>query len=80
MAEVRVRKLEDGVVDALRERARRERTSVEAILRRLISDEALRPKRELMETLLEHQRMVRETCGVQPDSTVGIREERDRWS
>lgn len=75
-----MRRLDDGDVAELRERARRERTSVEAILRRVITEEARRPKKELLAMLEEHHRQMREACGVQPDSTAGIREERDRWS
>ena len=78
MAEVRVRRLDEAVVLELKERAKREGTSVEAILRRIISDEATRPKRELMEGLREHQRSMREAYGELPDSAPIIREERER--
>lgn len=78
MGEVRVRKLDDAVVSMLKDRAARQGTSVEAILRSVITEEAMRPKREMIERLLEHQRQMRETCGILPDSTPGIREERDR--
>ena len=77
MAEVRVRKLDEFVVAQLREQAQRKGTSVEAILREIISREALRPRQDMIARLLEHQRWMREQCGIQPDSTPGIREERD---
>lgn len=78
MAEVRVRNLSDDVVHEYKERARRSGTSMEAILRALITAEAARPRRELIADLLDHQQKIRETCGVLPDSTPLIREERDR--
>ncbi len=80
MAEVRVRKLDDLVVLELKERAQREKTSVEALLRQVITAEAKRPKLELLAQLREHQKLMRETYGDLPDSTAIIREERDRWS
>lgn len=78
MAEVRVRRLDDAVVFELKERARREGTSVEAILRALITAEATRPKKELLERLERHHQTFRAKYGVLPDSTEIIREERDR--
>lgn len=77
MAEVRVRKLDEAVVHNLKERAKREGTSVEALLRRFITEATERPRLELLTQLREHQRVMRETCGVLPDSTPGIREWRD---
>ena len=80
MADLRVRKLDDDVVLLLKDRAKREGTSVEAILRKLITEEAKRPKREMMAELREYHERFRAEHGVLPDSTPGIREERDRWS
>ena len=80
MADVRVRKLDDGVVQMLKDRALREHTSVEAILRVVITNEAKRPKQEMLERLMAHQATMQDKYGVMPDSTVEIREERDRWS
>lgn len=80
MAEVRVRRLDEMVVLELKERARREGTSVEAILRRLITDEATRPRREMVDRLSRRHEEFREAHGPLPDSTGDIRGERDRWS
>ncbi len=80
MADLRVRKLGDDVVILLKDRAKREGTSVEAILRRVITDEAKRPKRDMLAALREHHEQFRAEHGVLPDSTPLIREERDRWS
>ncbi len=78
MEDVRVRKLDDEVVLLLKGRAKREGMSVEAILRKLITEDAKRPKREMMAELREHQRAVREAYGELPDSTTIIIEERER--
>ncbi len=77
MGEVRVRNLGDEVVYQLKERAKREGTSVEALLREFITREALRPRREFVAELRAHQEEMREKYGVLPDSTPGIRAERD---
>ncbi|MFO0835814.1 MAG: hypothetical protein U0638_12645 [Phycisphaerales bacterium] len=70
--------MDESVVLELKERARREGTSVEAILRKVITEEAKRPKRELIERLRKHHEEFRAQYGVLPDSTPGIREERER--
>lgn len=80
MADLRVRKLDDEVVMLLKDRAKREGTSVEAILRKVITDEAQRPKREMLASLRKYHEEFRAKHGVLPDSTPGIREERDQWS
>ncbi len=80
MAEVRVRRLDDVVILELKERAKREGTSVEAILRRIITDEAARPRREMIDRLSQRHEGFRAAHGPLPDSTDDIREERDRWS
>jgi plasmid stability protein len=77
MAEVRVRKLDDFVVAQLREQAERKGTSVEAMLREVISREALRPRQEMIAMIKRHQDEMRQHYGVQPDSTPGIRAARD---
>lgn len=80
MAEVRVRRLEEFVILELKERARRQGTSVEALLRDLITREASRPRQALLARLHERHEAFRQTHGVLPDSTGDIRDERDRWS
>lgn len=73
-----MRKLDERVVLELKERARRMGTSVEAILRALITSEAERPRKELVARLQAHHEEFRTKYGVLPDSTDIIREERDR--
>ena len=80
MGQVRVRNLDDEVVQELKDRAQRLGTSVEAMLRTLITEEAKRPRREMLEERLLHQDTIRATHGFLPDSTPEIRQERDRWS
>lgn len=80
MGQVRVRNLDDGVVHALKDRARNLGTSVEALLRRLITEEATRPRREMLAELRNHQASMSDAHGLQSDSTPLIRDERDRWS
>jgi plasmid stability protein len=80
MADLRVRRLDDEVVLLLKDRAKREGTSVEAILRKVISEEAKRPRREMVARLRERHEAFQAAHGYLPDSTEIIREERDRWS
>lgn len=80
MAEVRVRKLDDLVVLELKERAQREKTSVEALLREVITAEAKRPRQEMVDRLKKRHEEFHSLHGLLPDSTDIIREERERWS
>jgi antitoxin FitA len=78
MAEIRVRNLDETVVGEFKDRAKRHGRSLEAELRELITSEALRPRRELLEDLQEFRETIRAKYGTLPDSTLLIREERDR--
>ena len=78
MGDVRVRNLEDGVVAALKARARLHGTSLEAELRGILTREAFRPRRELADKLRQFQEELTAAHGLLPDSTPGVREERDR--
>lgn len=78
MGEVRVRNLSDDVVIEWKRRAEVQRQSVTSLLRDFITREALRPRRELLEELHAHLESLRAAHGELPDSTPGIREERDR--
>lgn len=80
MADLRVRKIDEDVVLLLKDRAKREGTSVEAILRKVITEEAMRPKREMLAELQNYHERFRAEHGVLADSTPLIREERERWS
>lgn len=78
MAEVRVRNLGDEVVGEFKERAKRHGRSLEAELRELLTSEALRPRRELIEDLERFSETLRGKYGLLPDSAPIIREERER--
>lgn len=80
MGQIRVRNLDDGVVQELKDRAAHLGTSVESMLRSLIIEEAARPRRDMLAELRRHQELMRESHGLQPDSTSLIRDERGRWS
>ena len=74
-AQVIVRGLERSVVETLRSRARRAGRSLEAELRGILIREA-RPDRSAL--LSEAGRIRAMTTGPLPDSTVLLREDRDR--
>lgn len=79
MAEVRVRDVDEGVIEELKARARRERTTLSDVIRGVLTDAAWRPRREWVERLSKLRESIREEHGVLPDSTPLIREERDLW-
>jgi plasmid stability protein len=78
MGEVRVRNVSDDVVEQWKARARLHGHSLQEELRSLLEDEAYRPRREMAAKLRELRESIRSECGELPDSTPGIREERDR--
>jgi plasmid stability protein len=77
MKEVRVRNLPDDVVHALKRRAQRNGNSLEGELRTLLTEEALRPQRELLASIKRLHEEQHAAHGVLPDSTPYIRAMRD---
>jgi plasmid stability protein len=77
MKEVRIRKVEDWIVEAFRARAKRHGRSLEGELREFLAEEALRPRRELAERAKVLRQDIQEESGVLPDSAALLREERD---
>lgn len=77
MTEVRIRNVDDWVVDELRQQARLKGQTLEGTLRELLHQEALRPRRELAIKLREMREELRQKYGTFADSTALIREERD---
>jgi antitoxin FitA len=77
MTEVRIRNVDEWIVESLRTRARSKGHSLEGELRELLREEAMRPKRELAEQLREMRAKLREKYGTVSDSAAGIREDRD---
>lgn len=77
MTEVRIRKVDDWVVEELRKQARLKGQSLEGTLRDLLRQEAMRPKQELANELRQMQEELRKKYGTFSDSAALIREDRD---
>jgi antitoxin FitA len=77
MTEVRIRNVDDWVVESLRLRARAKGNSLEKELRELLRQEALLPKQKLAVELHAMRDELREKYGTFSDSSVVIREMRD---
>jgi plasmid stability protein len=77
MTEVRIRNVDDWVVESLRLRARSKGQSLEGALRDLLRQEAMRPKLELADQLREMREELRKKYGTFSDSAALIREDRD---
>jgi len=77
MAEVRVRNLEDWVVEAFRSRAKRHHRSLEGELREFLRGEIDQSRKRIVDRLEDGLRQMEAKHGVLPDSSVGIREDRD---
>ena len=74
MGQILVRNLDDRIIDRLKQRARRENTSLEQSVRRILT-EAAKPSREQVVAEID---ALRKRIGPVPgDSTVFIREHRD---
>jgi plasmid stability protein len=77
MTEVRVRNMEEWVVQALRARARGKGRSLEAELREVLLAEAMRSRLEFAQRAKERMHQLNDQYGVMSDSTPFIRELRD---
>ena len=78
MADVKVRKLADRVVEFHRRKAEKAGHSLEAELRKVITEAAsLERQQWVLEIQRRHDRL-RKMYGIMPDSTPGIRAERER--
>lgn len=76
MADVKIRKLPDWVVQAHRGRAERAGRSLEEELRLLLTDAALKPQREFAERAAAFRERLRRQFGELSDSTKEIRKDR----
>ncbi len=79
MPDIRVRGVSEDIVHLLKGQAKRNGQTLQSVLMEVLTEAALRPRRQLIAELMAHQEQMREACGVLPDSTLHIREERDRW-
>lgn len=77
MAEVRVRKLDEGVKLLLKDQAARRGQNLEAYLREVLAEAARKPRRVLAEQLQALREGIQREHGLLSDSTPGIREDRD---
>jgi plasmid stability protein len=77
MSDIRVRNLDNGIVAQLKERARLNGRSLEGELREVLTEVALRPRREIAKRTAQLRAAIARESGIVPDSAPGIRHERD---
>jgi plasmid stability protein len=77
MADVKVRKLEDRVVRFYRRRAEKAGHSLEAELRKFLTEGMSLERQEWVLEVHRRLERLRKKYGIMPDSTPGIRAERD---
>jgi plasmid stability protein len=77
MADVKIRKLDDWVVETHRALAEAAGRSLEEELRRVVTEAALKPQHEFARKVRMLKESLREEYGTMPDSTPLIREDRD---
>ena len=78
MTDVRVRDLDDDIVSLLKEQARGNQRTLENYIREVLTELAMRPRRELAERAARLRESIKVESGVMTDSAPFIREERDR--
>lgn len=78
MSELRVRNLDEWVLNELKAQARAHGLSLEGELRERLTELALRPRREIAERAARLREAIGREHGLLPDSAAAIREERDR--
>ena len=77
MGELRIRNVNDDIIRSFKDRARRNRTTLQAVLHEALATECMRPRLEMADRLQRLRDGIRAVHGVLPDSTPGIRAERD---
>lgn len=77
MADVKVRKLDEGVVEYHKRRAAQAGRSLEAELRRVLTDAAYAKRRKMVREIARNLARMRRKHGLLPDSAPGIRAERE---
>jgi plasmid stability protein len=78
MADVKIRKLPDWVVEHHKRNAEKAGRSLEEELRVLLTDQIMAKRRTLLKRLADTREKIRKRHGVLSDSTADIREERER--
>jgi len=74
---VKLRKLDDWVVEVYRTRARAAGHSLEEEMRRAVTAAALKPRLDIARKLARLRARIRRKYGILSDSTPGIRADRD---
>ncbi len=77
MTDIRIRDVDSNIVQALKVQARRNGKTLQAELKDMLTEAALRSRRELAVRLTNQLAEFRKEFGTLPDSTYGIRAERD---
>jgi plasmid stability protein len=77
MADVKIRDLDDHLLAYYRQRAKAKGLSVEEELRRTLAHERERERKGMLAELEAHLAEMERKYGILPDSTPGIRAERD---
>lgn len=77
MADVKIRNLDDHVLAFYRQRAQAKSISLEEELRQTLAEGQRRERQEWLERLREMRAEQERKYGILPDSTPGIRAERD---
>jgi plasmid stability protein len=78
MADIKIRNLDDRLHETYKAMAERAGISLEEQLRRVLADHISDERRQMIARLREGREQLREKYGVMPDSTPGIRADRDR--
>ncbi|MCA9215595.1 MAG: hypothetical protein KDB27_21165 [Planctomycetales bacterium] len=80
MGQIKVRQLEDWVVSVHQDLARLAGQSLEQHLREVLRESALDSQRQFGREQMQHLAQFKEIFGTLPDSTEGIREDRNSSS
>ncbi len=77
MTELRIRNIDEWVVDIHRHNAKKNRTSLESEIKRILADSALAKRQAIAQELEQDRNELREKYGVFPSSVAYIREMRE---
>jgi len=77
MANIRIRNLEDWVVETIRQIAGKNKRSMEEEMRTILREAASGPKKNLANLARNLREEIIREHGILPDSALSIREERD---
>lgn len=77
MGDLRVRELDDAIILDLRDRAKREGSTVPGLVRKILLEDKQRRRESLIAELDSLRESIRAVHGELPDSTAYIRAQRD---